>query len=223
MNEPRPPDRLRRIVGADLRPVRPLPPPWRRSLALVPVSLLLVLFVVGFFGPRSDLQTLGAAGWGLSSLEVVAGVLLVALALADAIPGRLVPTRVLAAAFALSAALVVGVTAATMAISPTTMPPRLARAFWTYCFRREAMVALPAVLVAAALAARALPLRPVLVGALYGAGAGLFSDAGWRLFCNVSEPAHVLLAHGGALFALTIVGAFTSHVASRLRSRPPGS
>ena len=33
------------------------------------------------------------------------------------------------------------------------------------------------------------PLRPRLAGALYGVGAGLMSDAGWRLFCHfLSRP-----------------------------------
>lgn len=47
------------------------------------------------------------------------------------------------------------------------------------------------------LAARAYPTRPVVAGALLGLGAGLMANAGWRLFCHFSEPAHVLSAHVG--------------------------
>ena len=42
---------------------------------------------------------------------------------------------------------------------------------------------------------RAFPLRPRIAGALYGLGAGLMADAGWRLFCHFSNPAHVFGAH----------------------------
>jgi hypothetical protein len=130
-----------------------------------------------------------------------------------------VSTRVVAIALAASVALALFTTAATMALSPTRMPPGMTRRFAVYCFERATLVGLPAVLVASLLAARALPLRPVLVGALYGLGAGLFADAGWRLFCDVSQPSHVLLAHGGAIVALTMAGAVTSHTSSRLRER----
>src|SRR5207302_10780276 len=105
------------------------------------------------------------------------------------------------------AAAVFVITTATMAISPTRVPDGLARMFLFYCFERSTAVGIPAIIVATLLAAPTLPIRPSVVGALYGFGSGLFADAGWRLFCNVSEPAHVLLAHGGAILALTIVGA----------------
>ena len=40
---------------------------------------------------------------------------------------------------------------------------------------------------------------PIMWVALYGAGAGLISDGGWRIFCHISNPAHVLAAHGLAV------------------------
>ena len=43
---------------------------------------------------------------------------------------------------------------------------------------------MPALIVAALLAARAFPLRPGVAGALYGLGCGLIADAGLRLYCE---------------------------------------
>jgi hypothetical protein len=54
---------------------------------------------------------------------------------------------------------------------------------------------------------RLLPGRPAIAGALCGLGAGLLTDAGVRLFCWVTEPLHVLVAHGGAIAALVVLGA----------------
>src|SRR5437660_834052 len=46
------------------------------------------------------------------------------------------------------------------------------------CFRTSAVAALPALMVAAFLAARAFPVRPSVAGVLYGLGGGLIADAG---------------------------------------------
>jgi hypothetical protein len=60
------------------------------------------------------------------------------------------------------------------------------------------------------LAARAYPTRPALAGALIGLGAGLIADAGWRIFCHFSEPAHVLSAHLAAVVISAVIGAVVS-------------
>jgi hypothetical protein len=77
--------------------------------------------------------------------------------------------------------------------------------------------ALPAVALASILAARAYPLRPAVAGALLGLGAGLMADAGWRLFCHFSEPAHVLSAHLGGVLLSMCLGAV---MAKRLATNP---
>jgi hypothetical protein len=48
---------------------------------------------------------------------------------------------------------------------------------------------------------------PTVAGALYGAGAGLAINAGWRIACPVSIPWHALGAHGAAIIATVILGA----------------
>jgi hypothetical protein len=49
--------------------------------------------------------------------------------------------------------------------------------------------------------------RPARAGALYGAGAGLAINAGWRIACPISTPWHALGAHGAAIIATVILGA----------------
>ena len=77
----------------------------------------------------------------------------------------------------------------------------------------------PVLAAAAWLAARALPARPWLAGGIYGLGAGLIADSGTRLFCWVSEPAHVLVAHGGSILALAALGALTAAAVEGVRGR----
>src|SRR6266446_3820165 len=48
--------------------------------------------------------------------------------------------------------------------------------------------------------------RPTMAGALYGAGAGLAINAGWRIACPFSTPWHALGAHGAAIIATAILG-----------------
>ena len=85
------------------------------------------------------------------------------------------------------------------------------------CFKTSALAAVPAIIVAAILAARAFPLRPGIAGGLYGLGAGLMADAGLRLYCDYSVPSHVLFAHGGAVAASMIAGACVATAVSRTR------
>ena len=91
---------------------------------------------------------------------------------------------------------------------------------WTIgliCFRTSAAAAVPALIGAAMLVARAFPLRPGVAGALYGLGCGLVADAGLRLYCEFSAPLHVLLAHGGAVVGATVAGTIVAIVVSRRR------
>ena len=79
-----------------------------------------------------------------------------------------------------------------------------------HLLRGSAATALPVVALASVLAARAYPTRPAVAGALLGLGAGLMADAGWRIFCHFSEPAHVLSAHLAAVVMSTMIGALVA-------------
>ncbi len=209
MTEPSatPPEDLRRAIIADLRPVRPLRRPWVRSLALVPLAVLLLAGQPLVLGVRPDAAVLGLGLlWGLSALQAVAGLALIGAALREAVPGR---TLAWAAGALLGLALTwaVAVTLVTWNASATVVPPGRVVFYWSVCFGRPVAFGLPMLAAALLLAWRAFPLRPALVGGLAGTGTGLVIDAGWRTFCHVSEPGHVLSAHLTAVAVLAVLGA----------------
>jgi hypothetical protein len=212
------PRELLQAVARDLRPVRPLAPPAKRALALVPVGLALLLGMPLLWGFRSNLGALGPSlAWGPSLALLTAGLGVVALALREAVPGRDLSHGVLVATVGGASALVLAVTALTSALVPTTLPPSLEWRYAWECLVMAAGPGLPGVAAAAWLASRALPTRPAVAGSLYGLGVGLMADAGARLFCWVSTPAHVLLAHGGAVALLALAGAALATTIDRMR------
>jgi negative regulator of sigma F NrsF-like protein len=205
------PDPLRRAVARDLRPVRPLLPPFRRALILLPVALLTVAAVPLLHFFRSDMSALGWLGsWGLSFAEAVGGVLVVALALRESIPGRWLPGAAVAATLIAGLLLPYAVLAATARNFAIGAPPGAEWSDGLACFRTSAGAAIPALLASAVLAFRALPVRPGIAGALYGLGSALIGDAGLRLFCEFTVPSHVIGAHGGAILAVVVVGIVVS-------------
>lgn len=220
MSEARVPEELLRFVASDLHPVRPLWTPGRRALAFAPMGLLLLVGVPGFWGWRHNLSALSPSlAWGVSAVQAFAGLVIVALGLRESVPGRDLSRVTLAAIAAGAGTLIVAVTLLTDALVPTAVP---AGADWRYAWECFGMIAGPGVIalaVAAWLALRALPVRPAVAGSLCGLGAGLMADAGARLFCWVSTPGHVLLAHGSAIVGLTLLGAAAATVAERLPKR----
>lgn len=218
MTEAHVPAALLAAVRGDLRPVRPLPAPWRRTLRLLPLGLVLLLGQPLLWGFRSNLDRLGgAASWGFSIAEAVGGLLAVGAALREAVPGRVLSRATLTSTVLAIVALILGVTLVTAHVLPTVMPPGVAWRFIYECWGMAALAGLPVLAVVGWLCARLLAGRPAIAGALYGLGAGLMADAGVRLFCWVSSPAHVLLAHGGAVLGLAAVGAALSSAVERVR------
>ena len=76
---------------------------------------------------------------------------------------------------------------------------------------------LPALIAPAWLVSRALPSRPALTGALCGLGVGVMADAGLRLFCWDGGYSHVILAHGGAIAILVVMGALSAAAVERIK------
>ncbi len=207
-----PPDDLRRAILADLRPVRPLRRPWVRSLALLPLAILLLLGQPLALGLRHDALVLGfGLLWGMSALQTLAGLALIGAALREAVPGRTL-ARAAGALLGLALAWTVGLTLLTWSASATVVPPGRIAFFWKVCFGGPIVLGLPVLALALLLAARAFPLRPGLVGGLAGMGSGLLTDSGWRTYCHVSEPSHVLLAHVAAVATLALVGALGGRI-----------
>jgi hypothetical protein len=215
------PAALVRHVRANLSPVRPLASPARRLLALVPLAAFLLLGPPLYWEWRANLELLpGWVSWGLSIFESFAGVALLGLALRQAVPGLAVPTRWMLLAFAGAVTIFATVSLITAQVLPTPQldPDAWARLSWE-CVWMELVFAVPAIIVASWLVARALPTRPALTGAAYGLAVGLMTDAGVRLFCWIDAPSHVFAAHGGAILLGAAGSAAVAAIVERVKYR----
>ena len=201
------PEALRRAVAADLRPVRPLAPPPLRALAVaawVPLGVVLVLALLGL---RPDAAALGwPAACGALLLEVAAGLVLVVLALDEAIPARGAGTGRATAAIALAFAALALQAWFTRSLGAGTVVADPLVQLGPTCLALQAAVGLPALAIVAALVVRARPLRAVRAGALAGTGAGLMAEGIYHLHCSIADLRHVLVWHAGAVVALMLVG-----------------
>lgn len=213
------PQELRARLAADYGPVRILPSPWVRALWLLPFAVIAVAAAPVVFDIRPDASRLGwLALWGASSVQVLFGLALLVAALREAVPGRGWHHAAIALWVALPLLIVTAVTLNSWMVSPAILRSN----WWVIglaCFASSAASGLPIVALASVLAARAYPTRPALTGALLGLGSGLMADAGWRLFCHFSEPAHVLSAHVGAVLMSMLVGASLATVICRAQRR----
>lgn len=210
------PAAVRSAIAADLSPVRPLPGPFVRAAALVPVALFILLAAPLVFSFR-DLESLGWLwSWGASGVQLGLGVIIAGAALREAVPGRSWTTPALLMLMLAPLGLLVAITYASWASSPVGLP----RLWWevsAICLVGSLATALPAVALTSVLALRAFPTRPAITGAVAGLGGGLIADAGWRLFCHYSEPAHVLLGHLGGVALASAAGAIFMHLMVRQR------
>jgi hypothetical protein len=198
---------LRARLAEDYAPLRPLPPPAARALWITPLAALALVAAPTYFDVRVDADRLGGLlTWGVSIAQAAAGMVLIAAALRESVPGRAWRPSQLAAWTAAPVLIVAAVTYVSYGVSPMALD----RGWWgvgLLCLSGSAATALPIVALANVLAARAYPTRPLLIGVLSGLGAGLMADAGWRIFCHFSEPAHVLAAHLGGVVVSAIAGA----------------
>jgi hypothetical protein len=207
---------LRDRIARDLKPVKPLRPPWVRALALVPLAAAIVFAVPALQFFRSDMSAIGAVrAWGFSFAQALAGIFIIAAALRESVPGRALSRG--AVAWIIAGGLLMPGTLLVLTATSFEIGPAPGRAFAEGfgCFRTSAGAAVPALVVAALLAARAFPLRPGTAGALYGLGCGLIADAGLRLYCEYTAPPHVLFAHGGAILGAMFAGGLIARISRR--------
>jgi hypothetical protein len=191
-----------------------LPSPWVRALWCAPFAVLALLAAPTFFNVRGDAGRLGwFGGWGSSLAQMAVGFALIAAALRESVPGRSWPVAAIAAWVIAPLALTVVVTVASWQASPVVVQ-RGWWMVWLLCLSGSAATALPVVALAGVLVARAYPTRPGIAGVLLGLGAGVIADAGWRMFCHFSEPAHVVSAHLGGVAVAALSGWY---LAIRLR------
>jgi hypothetical protein len=216
MNPVRIPPTLHEAIRRDLGPVRPLASPARRALALLPLGLLSLIAFPELWSWQHRVA-LVSPPWGLSALETLVSLLVLAACFREAVPGRSLGRTAIAALLGLSSLVFVLVNLTTR--SPAGIPDALWLQWFGECLATALTWSVPALVVPAWLVARALPSRPALTGALCGLGTGLMADAGMRIICWDGDYVHVLVAHGGAILLLVALGALSACVVEAVKAR----
>lgn len=221
MSTPSMPDSLRKAVTEDLQPVRPLPPVWMRLMMAVAVSATgLTVVVLAFkLNVRPDMGDIPMwLGWGCTAVQLVVGIVLIGMALREAVPGSGVPAGAVKLAVGTGVSMQVLVGVATWMHSPG-MPFVAGRglANGVGCATHDLALGLPALAVTLWLVFRALPLRPSIAGLLGGTGAAVTADAINHLVCPMSDLRHVLVWHTGVIFGLMLIGWLIGKIWERVR------
>ncbi len=216
----KPPEALMRAIAQDLRPVRPSPQPLHLALRMVPLALLVSSVILLAIGPRRDSAILGPLlTWGASAAQFVLAIAFVWIAAHESTPAARLPRQMVYLAAAAASLLVVFVNLLTFSTSPATaplvrVPPQVNEILrdspWIMgfgCGIGSTLAGGILVLFFSWVFRNSLATRPTVAGALYGAGAGLAINAGWRIACPFSTPWHALGAHGAAIIATVILGA----------------
>ncbi|HLK64120.1 MAG TPA: NrsF family protein [Bryobacteraceae bacterium] len=215
----KPPESLMRAIARDLRPVRPSPQPFHLALRMVPLALLVSSLILLAIGSRADSGKLGPLlTWGASSAQFALAIALVWIAAHESTPAGRLPRQIVysvAAAASLVVVLVTLITFSTSSGNPILpVPPRINEILrvspWIMglaCGIGSTVAGGILVLFFSCVFRNAIATRPSVAGALYGAGAGLAINAGWRIACPFSTPWHALGAHGAAIVATVILGA----------------
>ena len=227
----KPPETLMRAIAQDLRPVKPSPQPLRLALRIVPLAFLVSSVVLLAIGPRHDLGILGPLlTWGASAAQFVLAVALVWIAVHESTPAGRLPRHIVYSAAVAASLVVVFVTLLTFSKSPGSEPvlrvPPIVNELlrvkpWLMgfaCGIGSTLAGGILVLLFSRMFRNSLAIRPTITGALYGAGAGLAINAGWRIACPVSTPWHALGAHGAAIIATVILGALIGRFLGNRRS-----
>jgi hypothetical protein len=212
---PKPPEALMRAIAQDLRPVKPAPRPLRLALQTAPFALLVSSLVLLTLGIRGDSGILGPLlTWGASAAQFTLAIVLVWIAAHESTPaGRLPNTTVYSAAMA-ALLVVVVLTFSTFWISPVGSTLRVADGLrvppWIMdlaCGIGSTVAGGILVLLFSWMFRDSIATRPTVAGALYGAGAGVAINAGWRVACPFPTLRHTLGAHGTAIIATVLLGA----------------
>ncbi len=215
------PENLRRAIGDDLQPVRPLPPVWMRLLMAIAVATAaLTLVMIGFkLSLRPDMDRLPMwLGWGCTAIQLMVGVVLIGMALREAVPGSGVPAGAVKLAVGTGVVMQILVGIATWMHTPGVPYVKgqgLTMGFG--CAAHDLVLGLPALAMTLWLVFRALPLRPSIAGLLGGAGAAVTADAVNHIVCPMSDLRHVLVWHTGVIFGLMLVGWLVGKIWERAR------
>ena len=213
---PKPPDTLLRVIAQDLRPVKPSPRPLRLALETAPFALLVSSLILLVIGIRGDSGILGPLlTWGASAAQFALAIVLVWIAAHESTPAGRLPRGTVYSAAVAALLVVVAITVSTFSISPVGSTLRVAGAVrvvppWIMdlaCGIGSTVAGGVLVLLFTWMFRNSLAIRPTVAGAVYGAGAGIAINAGWRIACPYPTLRHALGAHGTAIIATVVLGA----------------
>jgi hypothetical protein len=181
-----------------------------RTLYTIAISAGGLALITGLFKftLRPDMGELPMwLSWGCTPFQLAIGVVLIAMALREAVPGSAIPPGAFALAITTGVSMQVLVGVVTWMHSPgTPLLEGIGLAKGMSCSTKDFVLALPALAATLALVFRALPLRPSIAGLLGGAGAAVVADALNHIMCPMSDLRHVLVWHTGMIFGLMFLG-----------------
>ncbi len=223
-----------RAIAQDLRPVKPSPRPLSLALKTAPVALLVSSLILLALGIRGDASVLGPLlTWGTSAAQFTLAIVLVWIAAHESTPAGRLPRGTVYSAAVAALLVVVAITVSTFSISPVGSTLRVGGVVrvvppWIMdlaCGVGSTVTGGILVLLFTWVFRNSLAIRPTLAGALYGAGAGVAINAGWRIACPYPTLRHALGAHGTAIIATVVLGALIGRFlgARRFRSADKSS
>lgn len=222
-NSTKPPEALLEAIARDLRPVKPSPPPFRLVLRMAPLAVLVSSLILLLVGIRRDYEVLGPLlTWGASVAQLGLAIVLVWIAAHESTPANRLPKNIVYLVAISTSLVVVAITWLTFSISPIMRPLHGTPLMMGLACGIGGTIS-GGILVGlfSWVYRNSLATRPTVAGALYGAGAGVAINAGWRLACPVSAPWHALGVHGTAVVATVVLGALVGRaLGSRSRSLP---
>ena len=215
-HSPKPPEALMRVIAQDFRPVKPSPRPLSLALKTAPVALLVSSLILLALGTRGDSRVLGPLlTWGASAAQFILAIALVWMAAHESTPSGRLPKKTVYSAAVAALLVVVAITVSTFSVSPVGSTLRVAGVLrvvppWIMdlaCGVGGTVAGGALVLLFSWVFRNSLATRPTVAGALYGAGAALAINAGWRIACPYPTLRHALGAHGAAIVATVLLGA----------------
>lgn len=210
----RPPEALLSVVARDLRPVKPSPLPLGLVLRMAVPAAIVSSLVLLFLGVRRDFRILGPLlTWGASVAEFGLAILLVWVAAHENTPSKRLPRGKVYLVVITTVLAVIALTCLTSWTNPSTGSSRITPWVAGLTCGVGATIAGGILIGLFSWVYRdSLVTRPTLTGALYGAGAGVAINSGWRIACPGSAPGHVFGAHGTAVIATVLFGALAARI-----------
>jgi hypothetical protein len=215
---PRDTSELIRTLVAQVEPVRPLPPPWRRAVIWLGLAVPYVGIVAFTMTPRPDLVATMTEG---RFLREQLAALALGIAAAMAAFGTVIPGYRHRSIVWLIAPLVVWLSSLGQGciqelIQTGAHRPSL-QSDWS-CFPGMLAAGTIPLLAMAAMLRRGAPLTPTITMTLGGLAAGGLGDFGLRFVHHRDAGVSVLIWHVGAMLALCALGAWAGRFLGNWRS-----